>query len=98
MNPTPLQNPNPEQNLWVIENITPDTIFSLTGLEPGMKVHFTVLGNGPYDLSLPNKEFNPNKVNDLVHKMAVDIVNVLALKGPDINNTFQPQQFYPPEQ
>lgn len=85
--------------MWTVTNITDDTEIRSQGVVKGKVVHYRVLNNVDGTLFIPDMEFNAQKVQELVHRVAVEIVNALALEGPDIGGPTPPvYTFNPPEQ
>ena len=72
--------------LWTVTNVTDTQIFQPgQGAVSGKKVTFKTATGAISSIDIPDSEFNPDNVGDLVHDSATKIIQVQALTGPDMS-------------
>lgn len=79
--------------IWHITNIRDDTILELHGAIKAKRVSIAIAGGVSTDILIPDTEFNPDRVNDMAHKMAMDIINSMGLEGPDMQDYINQTQY-----
>jgi len=76
---------NPEE-LWIVTNVVDTTMFVPgQGAVAAKKVTFRTATGATSSVDVPDSEFDAETVGNLVHDAAVKIIDVQALKGPNLN-------------
>lgn len=71
--------------LWSVTNVTDTQIFVPgQGAVSGKKVTFKTGTGATSSIDVPDSEFDPDNIGNMVHDAATKIIQVQALRGPDM--------------
>ncbi|SRR6266496_1386970 len=88
-----MNNPQPGKPMWEVTNIEDTTEFGgPTGVTPSVKIEFKMHDGTESHVMVPRREFDPDKVGEMIHEHATKLHTLKQFKGPNLQefSDFQP--------